>query len=308
MATVWENFVVSGSGCACCHTQIACTGMEGRIRGGTGTLCGHSEYSSPSTPAKKYRVQTYNEDFISCIAYTSPNCGGTLVSNRDRMTGATSTYSATDCSKTQANTARTINGQNGRGTTCPQATAASSTTDHPGYQDLDYSTGINFSGFVRSIDLPAQIEWEPSGSCFISGNGLTISSGTKSVALSVEDTEANAITRLLAGAGGTWSAWLASGGVGCTGTPPTCLLARWEQRTSGFTFVYQEAEYRLQYTGLTPSQGYAVEVKYYRRVFGSGSYTLYYSEFQIGAADGSGNLTLTGTVPNDVGYETYASC
>jgi hypothetical protein len=85
-------------------------------------------------------------------------------------------------------------------------------------------------------------------------------------------------------------------------------LARWQNRTSGFNLVYQEAQWRLVFTGLAASTAYAVQVKMYRRTYGTGGYTLYQTQTAQGTSDGSGNLTLSGDVPNAYGYETYASC
>ena len=111
--------------------------------------------------------------------------------------------------------------------------------------------------------------------------------------LTNEDTESDAITRLLAGS--SWSAW--AGGI---------QLAQYEQRTSGFSFAYQDAEYRARLAGLTPLTTYNADIQIYRRVYGTGAYVLYQVITISGTTDGGGNFSEIGSVPNDPGYQTYA--
>lgn len=125
--------------------------------------------------------------------------------------------------------------------------------------------------------------------------------------LSIEDTDDDAIARLLAGAGGIWSSWTPVGdGTGGTCINYVCCLARYEERTTGFTFTYQESQYRVEKTGLIPSTLYYAHVEIWRRPFGSGSYVSFETLVVSGTTDGSGNLLIEGDVPNDIGFETYA--
>lgn len=116
--------------------------------------------------------------------------------------------------------------------------------------------------------------------------------------LSDEDTEEDAIDRLLAAA--AWSEWATAT------TPETACLAEWEERTSGFEFEYYEGEWRVVRSSLTPSTTYWVRITYFRRPYGSGAYELFAYEVKSGTSDGSGELTIEGTVPNEQGFQTYA--
>ncbi len=51
-----------------------------------------------------------------------------------------------------------------------------------------------------------------------------------------------------------------------------------------------------------------LEVKIYRRFYGTGPYVLFQTVGLLATADGAGNATFSGTVPNNRGFETYASC
>lgn len=124
--------------------------------------------------------------------------------------------------------------------------------------------------------------------------------------LTIEDTEADAIARLQAAT--SFGSWIASGGIGCAGTPPPCCLAKYQSRTTGFDIAYADAEARVTATGLSPSVGYTAKIELYRRPYGSGSFAHYQTATVTGVSDGSGNLTTTtATVTNTKGYETYAA-
>jgi len=127
-----------------------------------------------------------------------------------------------------------------------------------------------------------------------------------------EDTDADAIARLLAGAGGIWSAWTPVGdGSGGTCLPFDCCDAQWQQRTTGFTLSYFESQFRCVNTPgtLEPLTNYTIKVQLSRRVQGSSApFTLYTTlEFPI-TTDASGDFpSFDGDVTNDVGFDTYVS-
>ena len=114
--------------------------------------------------------------------------------------------------------------------------------------------------------------------------------------LSDEDTEANAITRLLAGGGGTWSSWAVPGGGTCA--------ASYEQQTTLFTFGYTEAQFRVSITGLSASTAYHIAVKIYRKPYGSGSYTFVSTNIYGFTTDGAGAYQFSDDVPILKGYDT----
>lgn len=149
----------------------------------------------------------------------------------------------------------------------------------------------------------------PESGCFVSSGGQNrrYEYLTARETLSNEDTEANAIARLMAGAAGTWTSWTPTGdGTGGTCLPGTCCLARWEERETGFDFAYQDAEWRVQRTGLTPSTTYTLKVELWRRPFGTGSFALYGVQYFTAMTDGAGDLDADGPVDNEMGFETYA--
>ncbi len=114
--------------------------------------------------------------------------------------------------------------------------------------------------------------------------------------LSNQDTEAAAIVRAMASA--VWSDW---------GSVAPCI-AEWAVRTvdNPEAFAYTEAQWRVVRSGLFPSAAYQVAVPIYRRVFGVGSYVLFQTVTAVVMTDASGNLSVSNTVPNAQGYQSYA--
>ncbi len=262
--------------CECCEV-CAPTGYDCRTRGGTAVLCGFSEYTLPSTPPKKYRVETVTlVEVVIC-----PNDGG----------------SGTRAPRTQIDTYNSL--------TC----AVSRTGDFIGTctsMASDTLTGLTPTTNTRVLSTNGNVQAPGRHYCGCFDYEINVVA-TRTATLSVEDTEANALTRLFAGAAGTWSAWTATGsGSGGTCLPGTCCLARWELRGAGdFSITYQEAEWRVVRTGLTPSTSYSIKVELWRRVFGVGSYVYYGHQYFTASSDGAGNLSTTGAVANDRGFETY---
>lgn len=125
--------------------------------------------------------------------------------------------------------------------------------------------------------------------------------GSRTEALSEEDTENDAKDRLMAAS--SWSEWREPSYL-CT--QPACCLAQYQDRGDGFTFNYQEAQWKVVRTGLTPSTTYIVKVQIWRREYGVGDFIKYATLEESVSTDGAGNLEKTGDVPNDLGYESYA--
>lgn len=280
MATASTTFTATA--CTnCCGIEVACASMECRTRGGTASLCGYSEWTGyASTPPKKYRLLSQGGHY-RFVKYTDITCT-TATGDPDLVCtwSGTCSYNASTCALTQGGIQ---NCGGGDVTNCGNLGGDFS----PGSADTT-TTSVNVDAIVT-------------GTCRAGGGGFgKYSEADQYAHLTTEDTEADAITRLLAGAGGTWSAWSAASSTTC--------LARWENRTAGFDLIYQEAQWRIVLTGLSANTAYSVQVKMYRRAYGSGGYTLYQTQTAMGTSDGSGNLTLSGDVPNAYGYETYAAC
>ena len=175
----------------------------------------------------------------------------------------------------------------------------------------DALTRLGAGNFATAVDAATTHQLPTSGSVVRITAGVNlwrrVVGGPLVDTLSDEDSDADAITRLLAGAGGTWGSWIGTGdGTGGTCVPSSCCLARWEERTTDFDFEYHEAEWRVQRTGLTPSASYSIRVHLYRRAFGVGAYVLFGYQTFGAMTDGAGNLDVDGPVDNEQGFETYA--
>lgn len=286
--------------CACCSLPNT---LQCRIRGGTAEICGHSEFPNAtggvSTPPKKYRVKTAGGSMEDC-ARTPADCSGAATFSAKYEYSGTCTYDSATCGTTNTLNYKEYNDAG----VCPATTLNTNAGQACNWGD---STDPASASCLMDITVSkTRVDRAGTNTCCDMGGGNgTTRTGSMYWELSTEDTESDAITRLLAGS--SWGSWIDSGGVGCTGTPPLCCLAKYQSRTSGFTFAYQEAEARVTATGLTPSTLYNVRVELYRRAYGSGSYTWYQTATTTGTSDGSGNLTSSAiTVTNTKGYETYA--
>lgn len=287
----------TATACQCCGTPGT---LECRTRGGTATLVGHDEFTSPSTPPKKYRDMSVSGYWATCD-YSGFGCTGHVDANRMEYAG-TCNYSATTGSATN-----TFNRKYGVNTDCntPPTTSAYDnplcerpyTPDTGSNGDYPSIATITTSGLTRKWDYENGT-WAP---CTQAGGVYRTWHGEVDWVLSTEDTEADAIARLVAGT--SWGSWLTVGG-GCS--LPACCLANYEPRTAGFSFAYQEAQLRVTASGLTPSTNYDAVVPIYRRTYGSGSYAVYELLIVSGTTDGSGNFSVTTDVPNARGYDSYA--
>lgn len=280
--------------------------LECRVRSGTSpSLCGWSEYVSPSTPPKKYRVQSYTEDFYFCAGSQGIICNGDpgfLSRNHDQVTSSSSSYSSTTCGKTIVGTRNF--GSDVAAAPCTQYPGPLSSSDAGHSADANMTGAPAQTGFANTAQSATSLTYGPSGACAFAGGTtyLNVTSGLRTWTLSDEDTEADAIARFQAA--NSFGSWLEVG-VDCS--VPACCLAKYEERTAGFSFGYQDAQFKVIATGLTPSTNYDALVRIYRREYGVGDYELYDTMIVPGTTDGSGNFEVTDDVPNDVGYETYAA-
>lgn len=281
-----------------CETipTVAAT-LSCRTRGGTASLVGHSEWSGyESSPPKKY----LNKDFGGTMhcktwAHSGDPCSSLALDCVHALSGGCH-YSAADGSVTIDNGLRTTTGPSDPSYCTPGTYPLSCGGGMPGPLCTGYDCGtITETTATLIVRTGTEV-------CAWCGDAYADHSvtGSNSVILSIEDTEANAISRLLSGMGGVWSGYAA-------GSSTTCL-ADWQQRTTGFSFAYQESQFQIEKTGLLPDTSYAVTVDVMRQVFGTGSFELYQTITVAGETDGSGNLTISDQdVPNLVGYETYVT-
>ena len=126
--------------------------------------------------------------------------------------------------------------------------------------------------------------------------------------LQAEDTDEDAIARLLASPGGAWSDWKPTGdGTGGTCIQQVCCRAAWEIRLYR-TFEYKESQFRGIVSGLVPGTEVEILIGVYRRAYGVGTYVLFQTLEFTATAGMDGKATATGDVPNAEGFETLVGC
>jgi hypothetical protein len=120
-------------------------------------------------------------------------------------------------------------------------------------------------------------------------------SGSSTLTLSSEDTEDDAIARVLAGPGGTWSDY----GVG---------MSEWELRTTGSSFRYYQARFRVVKSGLVPNHSYSAKVSLSRYNYRTGvNDPTWKTVIVSGTSDASGMLTTAMyDMPLERGYSIRA--
>lgn len=275
-------------GCCECSVFIGCdcaeetAGLECRVRGGGATLCGFEEFTDPSSPPKKYRRSNLSGGYV-LDRYSAPGCA-TLV-----QSGFVVCNWSGSCQYDAETCAADNDGQVECGG-APSTRCVESLNSDSGRTEVLTKT-------TRS--------WAATGACFLHTDGVSwvrYSVLDAVIQLADEDTEEDAIARAIAPG---WSDW-APVDEFCQN--PGCCQSAHEERVSGFGFVYIEAEFRVKKTGLTPGQAYDIAVDLYRRPYDSGPYELYATIELSATVDGSGILETNATaVPNDLGFQTYAS-
>lgn len=306
--------------CICCAERINIK-RSCRNRGGTASLCGTPEWTSPSTPPKKYLTRSVVGD-VCVLGWSAPpdvcsgNCGNV---SRRTWSGECET-DPTNC--TETNSFELLQGVQVV-PTCDCSAVVQTVAPQPAC-DLVPPGGVIFTtaagGTGNYTDIANQINWTrtyagncegPLGVCPGINCSMRQTIGSMTLALADEDTDENAIARLLAGDGGIWSDWtLVGDGTGDTCLPWVCCLADWQSRTTGFDIDYHEAQvrlvnYPLSLEGLT---AYEIKVDIYRRVQGSsGTFLLYQTLTYPETTDIDGDFPAFDIdVPNDEGFETYA--
>ncbi len=249
-----------------------------RSKTSTATLCGFSEYASPSTPPKKYRTQTLSGTNDYCT-----NFGGGWATNHNDYSGAY-TYSGTDCSETNAQN-RANYGVAAPQPACQIAPVFNSNST-PG-ASYDFET-FGFPGcfsFTTSQTTRSQIA---NYGC-IGGTNYLWSDAVKT--LTVEDTEADAIGR-------------ANSLIGYDGLPAS--VAKMEARGAlDFSAPYVFVESQETMTNLVVGRNYQLSIEYGRRVYGTAGAFISYSivdVFFTAATNPENSVYID--LPNDSGFET----
>ncbi len=153
----------------------------------------------------------------------------------------------------------------------------------------------DFSGLVNEVITQTEKTSTGSETCVGASAPWLKAQGEVVQTLTVEDTEEDALARMLTG---SWSAW---GAISTQGDEK----ASYATRTTGFTFVSTASQWRVSKTGLLASHNYGGITKVYRRAVGTSDPWVEVSTLSFsGTTDGSGNFSYTGSnLPVVSGYE-----
>jgi hypothetical protein len=322
----------------CCGGPVA---LVGQYKSGVAPFCGFEEFTAPATPKRWYRKKVKRGTITlqrfaasSDCATGTPTTPATLQCRTRGGTGSLIGYLAF-YAETPPNRYLLATWSGGgykkywRDWPCVGNLQGSFTYAQSGSYSIDPVTGVQTGGTVfstngvptagygptdnRYAQVPQCMHENPYGgiSSPTVGNAIVVGCDTDQNAyrewnlheyetLCNPDTEANAIARLFAGSAGTWSGYSA-------GSSTTCL-ARFQQRTTTTTFVYQEAQFKVTKTGLQANTAYAVHVDLMRRAYGIGDYAKSQTLVVGGTTDGGGNLEIDDqAVPNPIGFESYVT-
>lgn len=278
--------------------HLPCCYFQCRTKGdGSALLCGFSEFTSPSSPPKKYRTCTFSGDMHTCQWHGADCISGAYQGQTRWLLFGACAYDIDTCGLISTGTAM-LKGSDSS-VACGDPLTGFSPSDYCD-PSLSVPTGIIPDG---ESSTPTTHEKTGSGVClFLGGVTYYETFGSVLASLSGEDTDADAVHRVDLGA---WNNW---GDVTGTGLYNNCT-AVWEDRTSGFGFAYQPAQWRVMKAGLAPSIEYSVVIQIYRRTFGSmGAFSLYQTIIATETTDVDGNFEVTGDVPNALGFESVALC
>lgn len=257
--------------------------FECRTRGGTAEIFGISEYASPSSPPKKYRTQTIDGSWCD-NDHSAPNCSAPIANADRNVYSGQYLFSPTTGAETNNQLAEYYLGTSGAD--CSAVPFNSSTVPPKNFAP---NIGVLVSETQTHRTWSAEVACTPTGGFFREISGEITSD------LTDEDTEEQAIARLLDGL--EWSEW--SEGSNCA--------SGYEQRTSGFTFDYSEAEFMLTGRGLYPGSNNDFSIGIYRRLFGSSDdYVLAETIHYSAVANSNGVAVITHPVANVIGYESVA--
>lgn len=267
--------------------------FEYRLKGGTATLIGHSEFAAAgaSSPPKKYRKKTANGTLEDCVS-TSPGCGGSKSSAKYDYLG-NATY---DVSTGALTNTLTLDSYNTAGV-CPATDLISSVAQAPTWGDATVASSTCLMTVTVTKTLITRARSNVCCDDVPVAGQSTFGSGTMTWALTEEDTEADAITRVTAGAWGAWAAIVTQGDG----------KSQYEHRTAGFSFTYFAAEWRVHATALLPSTTYYGSANIYKRAYGTLDPWVLDSTVNFSAtSDGAGTLDYSQALPNASGYEYCA--
>jgi hypothetical protein len=223
-------------------------------------MFGLEEYTSPSTPPKKYRKQTLSGAVPNC-GYNGPNCSAAASNAGAEFTvGGETNFDASTGVETNT---QYMDFRGSDGTPSPTCGIASSVLTHSGLSN-PWTTPIPAAVSLASITTnQTQKRYDYDGHCSNSGAGVGYKyTGYHLGALSVEDTEDDAIGRANAGIG-SWSSCTPFGdGHGCS----TYKVLR---GAGAFSLGYRSLQIAVQSINCTPGVVYNTTINLQRRLQGT---------------------------------------
>lgn len=218
--------------------------LECESAAGMATLCGFSEFATPSIPPKKYRKKTLSGLVARCNYSSSANCmaeSSPQGSDGYNTNGTTYEYGVSDCAIVRSGQIDVFQDIG----LCPAVTLVGVNTD-PNFAPTDtVQIGVNTT--------PTSITSFSKGSCIFSATVYSKVTTTQAATLSVEDTEAAAIAR-------------------ATITPGISCTALRQQRGAGqFSFAFRNVSFELPCIDLIEGSAYRATVNILEENYGGGS-------------------------------------
>lgn len=217
---------------------------------GTATLIGFSEYTTPSSPPKKYRVQTFSGN-ISTRGYGAAGCvNPTAFGYTDAAPTGDTRYNALTGALSQTQWNRSGNYLSSGGTS--GCAVDPSTIFNQGLFGAGSTLDTAQASSVTTAPTFQSATFPGCPVCNAVGGFSNRRAGTMSRTLSEEDTEDDAIVRAAKTAG-------------------TSNQAYRELRGAGdFTFQFREVEITLDFTGLYVGQSYQATIDLNTENYGGG--------------------------------------
>lgn len=218
----------------CCGPPIPCL-TTGKLycrtlAGTTGPLCGVSEFV-PSSPPKKYRVETWSGSVLWYLYWDQDKTCNTKRGETTESIGGTLVYNQTTCASTDTRSGAGIGS-----TSCVLVT----------------TTATSKSSSCTSA----------CANCWSTPYDNKCISDSRQIVLSDEDTPEDAYNR--SHTDGSWGSWfLASGTIPPACNPASCCSSAYSTVNVNWTVNYQKAEWKVMATGLTPSTDYKFFINNY---------------------------------------------
>jgi hypothetical protein len=250
---------------------------------GLATLCGLSEYTTPSTPPKKYRTETISGSAQGCL-FEAADCTGPVrasgTSGSMSWSGSYN-YSQADCttstSQAYSGSSYAAGADCGTGGTPFSASLAPGPTPDPtsgNPVDMLNTTNPPPPSYGPTlVTLRILKTWTWDTSCLnVGGHGVS-NSGSVSLALSDEDMPDDAIARSVQ-------------------TPGVLCTAKTEARGAGdFTFEYVVVDFTLTASNLVVGRSYLAQIEILEENYGGGGGVISIRNYSFAATGVTHDIT-----------------